>query len=213
MSGVYAGAWDAYTALAAVNTALWFLSLLLGKTWPVRGISGGLFVLRLTQHWWRCVQVDFIWSSWPPAHAAWLVATSTEHATTTTERNTALLAIVALWGIRLTGNFVRRGGIGHVRCNCVCTCARLNASLRCRRIGDIPSSVSISGGTSGGCHGSPCSWHSQRSCSLGAFHCTQCVLRCPASFAAILTRALAPLGRGIRRMSKMLHLLVQIESL
>ena len=36
MSGVYTGVWDAYAALAAVNTALWFLSLLLGKTWPVR---------------------------------------------------------------------------------------------------------------------------------------------------------------------------------
>jgi hypothetical protein len=65
------------------------------------------------------LQVDFIWSSWPPVHAALLVATSaTQHAvnrTATTSRNVALVVIVTVWGVRLTGNFVRRGGIGHVR--------------------------------------------------------------------------------------------------
>ena len=32
----YAGVWEHYATLAAINTALWLLSLLLGKTWPVR---------------------------------------------------------------------------------------------------------------------------------------------------------------------------------
>ena len=45
---LYGGALEAYYVLAAINLALWLLStFLLGKTWPV----------------------DFIWSSWPIAHA------------------------------------------------------------------------------------------------------------------------------------------------
>jgi steroid 5-alpha reductase family enzyme len=87
---VYDGVAQAYAVLAAINTALWCLSLLLGKTWPV----------------------DFIWSSWPIAHAAWLIATAERPPTA---RSAVVVALVTIWGLRLTSNFVRRGGIGHVR--------------------------------------------------------------------------------------------------
>lgn len=81
MPDIYQGIESHAAALAAINTALWLVSLAIGKAWPV----------------------DFIWSSWPILHALWLSGGSP----------TLPLALTAVWGLRLTANFVRRGGIGH----------------------------------------------------------------------------------------------------
>ena len=74
--------------LLLVNVALWVLSLILGKTWPV----------------------DFIWLSWP-IYAAFDAVSRVDGDWTT--RQIAVLALVTVWGLRLTLNFISRGGIGH----------------------------------------------------------------------------------------------------
>jgi steroid 5-alpha reductase family enzyme len=84
---IYDEVWTHAAALLAVNVVLWLVSLAVGKCWPV----------------------DFIWSSWPIAHAVWLsfdTHASPSHAF-------LLFALTTAWGLRLTVNFVRRGGIGH----------------------------------------------------------------------------------------------------
>ena len=108
---LYDGALEAYYALTAINVALWLLSTcVLGKTWPV----------------------DFIWSSWPIAHALWLItlpdgAAAAAAASPQLEfggwkvSQLAVLGPVCLWGLRLTANFVNRGGIGHEDWRCKCT--------------------------------------------------------------------------------------------
>ena len=75
--------------LLGINVALWVASLILGKAWPV----------------------DFIWSSWPIAHVLHIIYT-TPHATGSADA-VAVAAVVTVWGLRLTYNFISRGGIGH----------------------------------------------------------------------------------------------------
>ena len=73
--------------LLGVNVALWLSSLWLGKAWPV----------------------DFIWSSWPLAHAFLLMRPGWHMRW----REVLALAVIVVWGVRLTANFVSRGGVGH----------------------------------------------------------------------------------------------------
>ena len=77
------------TALLSINVALWLLSLRLRKTWPV----------------------DFIWSTWPLLMCARIIVREPERGNLS--RQLVICALVALWGGRLTLNFVSRGGIGH----------------------------------------------------------------------------------------------------
>jgi len=81
--------------LATINMVLWVSSLVLGKCWPV----------------------DFIWSSWPIFHAGWLLHTVVGDCTFKDFLSEPLpwsiflvVGITAVWGIRLTLNFIRRGG-------------------------------------------------------------------------------------------------------
>lgn len=74
--------------LTSINVGLWLLSLGLGKTWPV----------------------DFIWSSWPIIQSACLAAVADS---SDKPRNALVAAAVSIWGLRLTTNFIARGGIGH----------------------------------------------------------------------------------------------------
>lgn len=76
-------------SLFSVNVGLWLLSLKLGKTWPV----------------------DFIWSTWPIVQGEWLGATN--EAAPHSLRNLLTMIPVYVWGVRLTWNFILRGGIGH----------------------------------------------------------------------------------------------------
>ena len=84
--------------LLGYNIVLWLLSLCLGKAWPV----------------------DFIWSTWPLAHALlllhpWTSSDPVDFVSGAAARWRDILALVAIvvWGVRLTANFVRRGGVGH----------------------------------------------------------------------------------------------------
>jgi steroid 5-alpha reductase family enzyme len=77
--------------LGSINFALWLVSLPLQKTWPV----------------------DFIWSCWPPLQCALILMQPSASEGGVTERQAAIVALTALWGCRLTYNFVARGGIGH----------------------------------------------------------------------------------------------------
>jgi steroid 5-alpha reductase family enzyme len=86
---LYAGVFTHFAWLVAVNVALWIISLLLGKTWPV----------------------DFIWSSWPIAHTYILI--TSEGSSSDSIHKGLILLIVSIWGLRLTANFISRGGIGH----------------------------------------------------------------------------------------------------
>ena len=79
---------DALTLLS-ICVLLWLVSLRLGKTWPV----------------------DFIWSGWPLLQCALIIARDPHGGLFA--RRTLTCALVALWGGRLTYNFVSRGGIGH----------------------------------------------------------------------------------------------------
>ena len=75
--------------LLVVNILLWLLSLAVGKAWPV----------------------DFIWSSWPIFQLSYLLFQKKQN-----ESSWQLilhLIVTTLWGLRLTTNFVKRGGIGH----------------------------------------------------------------------------------------------------
>lgn len=77
------------TTLLSINVVLWLLSLRLRKTWPV----------------------DFIWSTWPLLMCAQIICREPEQGRRT--RQLVICLLVALWGGRLTLNFVLRGGIGH----------------------------------------------------------------------------------------------------
>eukprot|EP00966_Prymnesium_polylepis_P232094 5369368-Prymnesium_polylepis.1 len=77
-------------ALLCINVTLWLASLRLGKTWPV----------------------DFIWSSWPMLHCISIVVRAAPEGGDLARR-LCVCALVALWGVRLTLNFVLRGGVGH----------------------------------------------------------------------------------------------------
>ena len=89
----YEDAWWLYLALTALNFVLWLASLALGKAWPV----------------------DFIWSSWPIIQAAWLANRPPLRAGQPIDqvRQGVVMGLVVAWGLRLTANFVKRGGIGH----------------------------------------------------------------------------------------------------
>ena len=87
---VYEGWERAGGLLLATNVALWLCSLALGKVWPV----------------------DFIWSLYPIALATALVLDLPDDMRHS-NRVSAVVALVAVWGARLTFNFVQRGGIGH----------------------------------------------------------------------------------------------------
>ena len=76
-------------ALGGINVALWIASLFIGKTWPV----------------------DFIWSGFPPAMAVRILLGNDFGGLR--ERQIIVCSLVAVWGYRLTHNFVARGGIGH----------------------------------------------------------------------------------------------------
>ena len=69
--------------------ALWLTSLGLAKTCPV----------------------DFIWSSWPLLQCARIILRASERGVGA--RQACICALIALWGTRLTLNFVLRGGVGH----------------------------------------------------------------------------------------------------
>ena len=90
--------WLDAACLAGLNVLLWLVSLRLGKCWPV----------------------DFIWSGWPPVLCAIVLArepvTGALHAGDRHQhawRRWMVCALVAAWGVRLTANFLRRGGVGH----------------------------------------------------------------------------------------------------
>ena len=57
--------------------------------------------------------MDFIWSGWPPLHATWLALEHWGSLGSVPLRGWLLLGLVWAWGLRLTANFVWRGGIGH----------------------------------------------------------------------------------------------------
>ena len=78
-------------ALAGVNVLLWLLSLPLGKVWPV----------------------DFIWSCWPPVQCVLILARAWPAWPSDGVRRLLACTLVAVWGWRLTFNFVSRGGVGH----------------------------------------------------------------------------------------------------
>ena len=78
-------------ALAGVNVLLWLLSLPLGKVWPV----------------------DFIWSGWPPVQCVLILARAWPAWPSDGVRRLLACTLVAVWGWRLTFNFVSRGGVGH----------------------------------------------------------------------------------------------------
>ena len=80
---------DAATLLG-INVFLWIVSLILGKTWPV----------------------DFIWSGWPPVQCLIILWRGGGDGGICA-RQQFVCVLVALWGYRLTHNFVIRGGIGH----------------------------------------------------------------------------------------------------
>jgi steroid 5-alpha reductase family enzyme len=97
-SGHYEGALAAYGALVLLNVVLWLASLALGKAWPV----------------------DFIWSGWPPCLALHLALEEGSSGggggwplLQLGARQWVVLALVWAWGLRLTANFVARGGVGH----------------------------------------------------------------------------------------------------
>ena len=80
------------TALLSINVLLWVVStFILGKTWPV----------------------DFVWSGWPALQCLLILARAEHGAECSSKRQMAVCVLVALWGYRLTHNFVSRGGIGH----------------------------------------------------------------------------------------------------
>ena len=75
--------------LGGTNVLLWLVSLVLGKTWPV----------------------DFIWSNFPLVLCARVILSN--RGAGLRERQLLVCTVVAVWGYRLTHNFVARGGIGH----------------------------------------------------------------------------------------------------
>ena len=79
------------TILLAINVALWMVSLMVGKAWPV----------------------DFIWSSWPIFQLGYLLYSLPTPTTLHASLPDGHLLVTLVWGARLTFNFINRGGIGH----------------------------------------------------------------------------------------------------
>lgn len=75
--------------LGGTNVVLWVASIFLGKTWPV----------------------DFIWSNFPIVLCGRIILGNPGQGVS--HRQQLVCVLVALWGYRLTHNFVARGGIGH----------------------------------------------------------------------------------------------------
>ena len=87
---MFDGVWDFFTALMLVNVLLWMLAtFLLDKMWPV----------------------DFIWSSYPIIQVLYLFFE--HHDKQFAWHRCIVVLLTTIWGLRLTGNFVLRGGIGH----------------------------------------------------------------------------------------------------
>ena len=81
-------------ALFLINLLLWVVSLIIGKAWPV----------------------DFIWSSWPVLHLGYLLydnyrALGLPHGSDWYPY--VHLVVTLIHNVRLTSNFIKRGGIGH----------------------------------------------------------------------------------------------------
>lgn len=75
--------------LLITNILLWFISIPLGKTWPV----------------------DFIWSNFPIYHCVAIYVRDEQRGSR--DRQMMVMCLVCVWGFRLTHNFISRGGIGH----------------------------------------------------------------------------------------------------
>ena len=64
-----------------------------------------------------CRPVDFVWSNWPIVQCLLILARASVHAkgdaTVVGSRAYLVVTLVIVWGLRLTTNFVGRGGIGH----------------------------------------------------------------------------------------------------
>ena len=91
---VYDGLSSHAALLFVINVVLWLAALALGKAWPV----------------------DFIWSSWPILHLLMLAASIpgvSIWSALAAPRIALLATAVCIWGLRLTFNFISRGGIGH----------------------------------------------------------------------------------------------------
>ena len=78
--------------LICVNITLWYLSLRVGKAWPV----------------------DFIWATWPILQLTFFLYEDCSTGYEMCDYQPLIhLIVVIIWGARLTTNFIRRGGIGH----------------------------------------------------------------------------------------------------
>lgn len=75
--------------MLVINISLWLLSVLVGKCWPV----------------------DFIWSSWPGLMAGMILVRSPLKFVS--PKQWLFFALLWFWGLRLTINFISRGGVGH----------------------------------------------------------------------------------------------------
>jgi len=75
--------------LLLINISFWGLSLIVGKCWPV----------------------DFIWSNWPPLMSLLILLRSPLKFYSSKQK--LFVGTVCFWGIRLTSNFLLRGGVGH----------------------------------------------------------------------------------------------------
>jgi len=75
--------------LALVDVLLWIASLIVGKCWPV----------------------DFVWSSWPGLLCGLILRRS--HLRIVSPKQSLFVAVIVVWGLRLTINFISRSGIGH----------------------------------------------------------------------------------------------------
>ena len=84
-----AGLFSDGVTLLLLNVLLWIISLRLGKTWPV----------------------DFIWSTWPLLQCIRIISRQPEAGCG--PRQACVCLLVSAWGMRLTLNFIVRGGIGH----------------------------------------------------------------------------------------------------
>jgi len=92
---VFASFWDHAFVLFGINVALWVVTLVIGKAWPV----------------------DFIWSGWPPMLALHLFYEGRASGTLGIDDWNGpagmTVILVWIWGLRLTVNFLARGGVGH----------------------------------------------------------------------------------------------------
>ena len=72
-----------------MNILLWFIPILLKKTWPV----------------------DFIWSNFPIYHCIAIYVWDDQRGNR--DRQTMVMCLVSVLGFRLTHNFISRGGTSH----------------------------------------------------------------------------------------------------